>query len=214
VPLTLEIFGDGPDRALIFGGIHGSEPTSAVVAERLADHLRIHWELFDGKTVAILARANPDGLARGTRTNANGVDLNRNFPASNWRLTGRGRFFGGSAPASEPETRAIIRAVEHVRPGRIISIHSTGRGTHCNNFDGPARALAEAMARHNRYPVKATMGYPTPGSFGTWAGIDRKIATITLELPNDLAGRRCWRDNLDALYAFLETGRPVGATAR
>ena len=134
---------------LIFGGIHGSEPTSAFVAARLADCLRVSWELFDGKTVAILAEANPDGLAKRSRANANGVDLNRNFPASNWRQTGRGRFYNGTAPSSEPETRAIIQAVEHIRPARIMSIHSTGRGTHCNNYDGPAEHLARSMARHN-----------------------------------------------------------------
>jgi protein MpaA len=209
-PLILAIFGHGPDRVLIFGGIHGSEPTSAVLARKLADYLRIHWELFNGRTVAILAEANPDGLAGQRRVNAHGVDLNRNFPAANWQLS-RGRRRHGSAAASEPETRAIIQAVELIRPSRIISIHSTRRGTHCNNFDGPAEHLASLMSRFNGYPVKTTMGYPTPGSFGSWAGIDRAIPTITLELPSDLSGSECWRENADALVAFIQTsGQPFG----
>lgn len=205
VPLTLEVFGDGSDRILIFGGIHGSEPTSATLAAGLADHLRVRWELFAGKTVAILAEANPDGLAKHTRANANGVDLNRNFPAENWQRSRRGWLHHGSASASEPETQAIIRAVELIHPNRIIAIHSARRGRHCNNFDGPARELAQLMERFNGYPVTATMGYPTPGSFGSWAGIDRELPTITLELPNDLSGRQCWRDNADALLAFIRT---------
>jgi protein MpaA len=204
--LTLEVFGDGPERILIFGGIHGSEPTSAVLAAKLADHLRVNWALFAGKTIAILAEANPDGLARRSRTNANGVDLNRNFPAENWRRSRRGRRHYGSAPASEPETRAVIRAVKLVRPDRIVAIHSIRRGRHCNNFDGPARDLARSMASLNGYPVKATMGYPTPGSFGSWAGVDRRLPTITLELPSHLSGRQCWRENADALLAFLQAG--------
>ena len=202
-PLTLEVFGDGADRVLIFGGIHGSEPTSAVLARKLADHLRINWDLFAGKTVAILAEANPDGLTKRSRTNARGVDLNRNFPATNWRQSRRGHRLYGSAPASEPETQVIIRAVELIRPDRIVAIHSTRRGGHCNNFDGPAEYLARLMAQSNGYPVKATMGYPTPGSFGSWAGIDRDIPTITLELPKDLSGQRCWRENAESLRAFL-----------
>jgi protein MpaA len=202
-PLTLEVFGDGEDRVLIFGGIHGSEPTSAALARKLADHLRINWDLFEGKTVAILPAANPDGLARRSRTNARGVDLNRNFPAKNWRRSRHGHRRGASAPASEPETRAVIRAVELIRPDRIIAIHATGRGGHCNNYDGPAEDLAALMAQSNGYPVKATMGYPTPGSFGSWAGIDREIPTVTLELPQDLSGQRCWRENAEALRAFL-----------
>jgi len=211
VPLVLEVFGEGPERILIFGGIHGNEPTSAEVARKLANRLRIDWELFTGKTVAILAEANPDGLADGRRANANGVDLNRNFPAENWRRSRRGGRRHGSAPASEPETQAIIRAMELICPSRIVSIHSTRRGTHCNNFDGPADRLADLMAQFNDYPVKASMGYRTPGSFGSWAGIDQNIPTITLELPRDLNGPQCWQQNAAALLAFVQGGgEPTG----
>lgn len=199
-PLRLHILGDGPDRVFIFGGIHGDEPTSAALARGLLDYMQDHPEFLDGRTVGILVDANPDGLRANTRVNANGVDLNRNFPAGNWRRS-RGRH--GSKPASEPETRAILRAVELVRPHRIVSIHSTCRGRHCNNYDGPARPLAELMASHNGHPVRASMGYPTPGSFGSWAGVDRGIPTITLELPRDRTGSQCWRENATALLAFI-----------
>jgi protein MpaA len=203
-PLVLEVFGDGPDRVLIFGGIHGDEPTSAELARRLADHLRINWHLFSSRTVAILAVANPDGLAAGRRTNANGVDLNRNFPAKNWR-TARGKSGRhGSKPTSEPETQAILRAIELIRPDRIIAVHAARPGRHCNNYDGPARELAGLLARHNAYPVKASMGYPTPGSFGSWAGVDHRIPTITLELPGGQAGVQSWRDNQAGLLAFID----------
>jgi protein MpaA len=204
--LETHVFGDGPDRVLIFGGIHGNEPTSTTVAERLIAYLESHPETVAGRTIAILSAANPDGLKKRRRTNCNGVDLNRNFPAQNWRRSGRRSKRHGPAPASEPETRAIMQAVERFKPQRIISIHSTTRGQHCNNYDGPAQELAELMARSNGYPVRATMGYPTPGSFGSWAGIDRGIPTITLELPRDLDGERCWRDNAHALLAFIGNG--------
>jgi protein MpaA len=206
VPLILEVFGDGPDTVFVFGGIHGNEPTSAALARSLANHLRVNWDLFAGRTVAILAEANPDGLGMRQRTNANGVDLNRNFPAKNWRPA-RGRSaHHGAVAASEPETRAIMRAVELVRPRRMLSIHSTRRGRHCNNYDGPAIHLAEQMASCNGYPVRASMGYPTPGSFGSWAGKDRSIPTITLELPRDRSAVQCWRENAAAVLAFLDAG--------
>jgi protein MpaA len=206
VPLVLEVFGDGPDRVLIFGGIHGNEPTSVTLAQSLANHLRVNWDLFAGRTVAILAKANPDGLAARRRTNASGVDLNRNFPARNWRRAKGAGTRHGARPASEPETQAIMRAIELVRPARILSIHSTRRGTHCNNYDGPARDVAQQMARSNGYPVRDTMGYPTPGSFGSWAGIDRGIPTITLELPRDRNATQCWRENAAAVLGFVDAG--------
>jgi protein MpaA len=211
IPLVLELLGDGPERVFIFGGIHGNEPTSAYVAHELSSYLRAHPEVLAGRTVGILAEANPDGLTRGSRCNANGVDLNRNFPARNWKRSDRKGSRGGCRPGSEPETQAILRSMELLHPARVVSLHAATEGHYCNNYDGPARQLAQLMARTNRYPVKARMGYPTPGSFGSWAGIDRGIPTVTLELPCGRSGPQCWRENRDALLAFISHGaEPLG----
>jgi len=143
---------------------------------------------------------NPDGYEQRKRRNARQVDINRNFPTKNWELGNpRSRMFGGYKPASEPETRAVIRLIEKSKPHAIITIHSISRNRFCNNFDGPGRKLARRLSRHNKYPVTSTIGYPTPGSFGTWAGVERGIPTITLELPSHHSARRCWEDNRDAL---------------
>jgi len=120
VPLTLRLFGSGRECIFIFGGIHGSEPTSAALAHQLETYLRSHPDVLAGRSVAVLAAANPDGLHERQRTNANGVDLNRNFPAVNWCRAGRGEQGHGQAPGSEPETRAIIRIVEVLQPTRIV----------------------------------------------------------------------------------------------
>jgi protein MpaA len=205
VPLTMYVFGNAPKPIFIFAAIHGNEWTSYSVARDLIELLDYRPDLYRGRCVAILPAANPDGLETDVRTNANGVDVNRNFPAANWQLTERNDSFGGNAPASEPETRAIIYAVADLNPGKIISIHSIGGGKHGNNFDGPAEALAELMASKNGYKVLPSMGYPTPGSFGTWAGIEQKIPTITLELPRDQTPRQCWRENKDALLAAIQS---------
>ena len=208
-PIRLHVLGHPSDPwpTLILAAIHGNEPTSAVVAENLLDLLRSDPELLASRKVAILPVANPDGLARGLRTNKNLVDLNRNFPASNWKKGRKGIYFGGNEPATEPETLAIMQAFELIRPARVVSIHSMDRP--CNNFDGPADALASAMSKDNGYPVKASIGYATPGSLGTWAGVDRRIPTITLELPRSLNGYAAWEQNRAALSSVIRAGHSV-----
>ena len=206
-PLVMEIFGRGNRPTFIFGGIHGSEPTSTQLAERLVAHLRATPNLYDDRCVAVLACANPDGLVRRRRGNARGVDLNRNFPAKNFRAAQR----HGLTAGSEPETRAIIAAMEMLKPARVVSIHSSRRGMHCNNYDGPAKPLALRMCGCNGYRPLGTWYAATPGSFGTWSGIERQIPTITLELPNDLTGRQCWEENREALLAVIKSDSPPSA---
>ena len=192
---------------LIIGGIHGNEPTSVDVARELSALFTADPSLLAGRTAGVIEVASPDGYAKRTRTNANGVDVNRNFPARNFRRRGRRDiYFGGETPASEPETRAIIAALERLRPALVISIHSITDGRECNNYDGPAEAVARLMSQHNGYPVTASMGYPTPGSFGSYAGIDRRIAVVTLELPRKQSGPDAWRANRAALLAAIAGG--------
>jgi protein MpaA len=202
-PIVMYRFGTAGPSSLIFAGIHGDEPTSEAVARRLIDHLHQHPDLYAGRRVAILPAANPDGLLKGTRTNVNGVDCNRNFPTDNWQLHPSRPNRYGSAPASEPETRAVLAAVAMTDPVRIVSIHSTSAFPKCNNYDGPAADLALAMAEHNGYPVEPDLGYATPGSFGTWAGDERQVPTITLEFDRRESADRAWQDNRDALLAFI-----------
>ena len=210
-PLVLYRFSRWGGGTLVIGGIHGSEPTSAEVAERLVALLARHPDGWDDPPVAVLPRANPDGLARGTRANAAGVDLNRNFATANWRGRRPGHAnYGGTRPESEPETRAILRAIAMTAPARIISIHSITDGRECNNFDGPADYLARAMSAENGYPVVLSLG-ACHGSLGNWAGVDRDVPIITLELPRDQAGPEAWERNRSALLVAI---RPEAAAAR
>ena len=208
-PIELYLFGPEAESGaraasttLIFAAIHGDEPSAAFVGRKLVEYLREHPEEVEGHSVGVIPIANPDGVIARTRTNANGVDCNRNFPASNWRPTRPGRNSTGPGAASEPETRAVMHAMAALRPARVISIHSPLR---CNNHDGPpaALALAELMAKHNGYPVRASIGYATPGSFGTWAGIDGGIPIVTLELPPHTPGERAWAQNQAALLEAI-----------
>jgi protein MpaA len=207
-PIALYVFGNesgpGSNGTLVIAAIHGDEPPALLVGRRLVEFLQQHPDAAGGKPVAVMPLANPDGVAVRSRTNARGVDCNRNFPASNWKLTRAGRTYTGARPASEPETRAVMAAVDLVRPARIVSIHSPLR---CNNYDGPgpaAAALAAVMAGHNGYPVTPSVGYATPGSFGSWAGADRGIPVLTLELPPPyVTPERAWQENREALLAVI-----------
>ena len=199
---------------LVLGGFHGDEPKGVFVARRLIDLLETdptagtRAATCGGKRRreshpvrwVIVPTVNPDGYERRKRRNANRVDINRNFPTKNWAPTSvRSRMFGGSEPGSEPETQAVIAVVRRYRPSQIVTIHSIDGHRECNNYDGPGRAIAFRMKRYNGYPVTTSMGYSTPGSFGTWAGVERNIPTITLELPLHHSPKRCWEDNRRAL---------------
>ena len=128
---------------------------------------------------------NPDGMQLGTRTNANGVDLNRNFPTKNWGedTSAAGDnpldYFGGKSAGSEIETQFVIDIIEEYKPSKILTLHAPYKVV---NYDGPAKDWAEEISAIIDYPVEASIGYPTPGSFGTYCGIERNIPTITLEL--------------------------------
>jgi protein MpaA len=205
--IVANVFNDGPRPVLILGGIHGDEVTSVDLTRNLIDLLKRDVSLAGGKSVAIIAVANPDGYASNKRTNAHGVDLNRNFPASNYRTVSqskspKGRY--GTAAASEPETRALLRALDTFNPRLIISIHSISDRRECNNYDGPASDIAQKMSALNGYPATANIGYPTPGSMGTFCGIDRQIPMITLELPRGGSGADAWARNKDALLAAIK----------
>ncbi len=157
----------GTGDVLVIGVFHGDEPQGKFLLETCAcDHL-------------VIPCLNPDGLALGTRVNANGVDLNRNFPTKNWTSGGKDEFWGGESPASEIETKFVIDVIEKHKPRLILTLHAPFKVV---NYDGPAVDEAEKISKIFGYLVQENIGYPTPGSFGTWAGVEHGIPVITLEL--------------------------------
>jgi murein peptide amidase A len=190
--------------AFVFAAIHGDEPLSAQVLHAWLQHLaKTGWLAQPTCNVLLLPVANPDGLHLNTRKNAAGVDLNRNFPTRNWEPSStEDAYHGGNFPASEPETLVLCALLEQFQPKRILSLHTPYKVV---NYDGPAQAMAQRFAHLCHYPVVESIGYATPGSFGTYAGIERNIATLTLELPEDSTPLpEVCNDVFPAMDQFLE----------
>jgi murein peptide amidase A len=169
----------GPATLLAVAGVHGDEPATVEGAVDLLLRIRT-GALAVAHPFWLVPVLNPDGLLRGVKNNARDVDLNRNFPAANFSTEHRPGYSPGPVPLSEPETRALAALVEGVGIDRVVAVHAPFA---CVNFDGPAQDWAEVVSRACGWPARADIGYPTPGSLGSWLGCDRGLAILTLELP-------------------------------
>jgi len=206
-PLVLKVSGSkGPGAldTLIVAVFHGDEPESMALAEAF-------WERYitgalmlpTNRRVGVISCLNPDGLAHQCRTTTRGVDLNRNFPTKDWREAGQDTpYYSGPSSASEPETRFLLSVLTEYAPKKVVTIHTP---YNVLNFDGPAEALSEAMAACNHMPVETDIGYPTPGSFGTYLGKERHVPVVTLELPEGPAFTpEVKEQNIAALVAAVQ----------
>lgn len=188
-------------RILLIGGIHGDEPEGGRAVNAVAAFL---GALNPDAALRLVRDVNPDGRAAGTRTNANGVDLNRNWPASNF-TPGAGR---GPRPLSEPETRALYDEINRFAPELVLVCHATRNGPFVN-FDGPASQAAAVFARaaartDPRWRVVPDMGYTTPGSLGSFLGVDRGVPILTIEFARGHDPAAAWAAMRDGLSALVE----------
>lgn len=199
-------------RVLLVGGIHGDEYSSVTIVFKWMGILnRFHSGLFHWRISPLM---NPDGLlrTRSQRMNANGVDLNRNFPCPNWREATRDywvrrtssnpRRYPGSEPLSEPESKWLDDEIKSFRPDVIVSVHAP---LEVLDFDGPPAAPKRFGSLH----LNLLGTYP--GSLGRYAGVYKQIPVVTIELPS--AGimppiaeqKRIWLD----LVSWLKTRLPA-----
>jgi predicted deacylase len=185
---------------LVLGGIHGDEASGARLARRLIEHLLAHPEATCGRRVVVVPEANPDGLRRGTRRNAAGADINRNFPARNFRS---GRDSGPEA-RSEPETRALLGALRRYDPAVVVALHAP---LACVDPDGgpAAAALAREVSRAGGLPVQDLEALP--GSLGSYVSLElgRSVITYEIESRRPSAGDR--ERHLGALLAAIAGAR-------
>ena len=195
--------GNGPRWVAVIGGIHqGNEANTTVLAKLLLNHFRDNLaEIPDGVGLAFIPDLNPDGAAAGTRANANGVDLNRNWDAG-WQPDTYGPSGlvpggGGTRPFSEPETRALARYLLNRPFVAAIFIHSQG-GVVVPGPGGGSVELASTIARAAQYIyLSGWTAYPLSGQSSKYL-VQRDIHVAIVELsthtdpdfPQNLQGLR------------------------
>lgn len=172
----MKLYGNTSNPAvLVIGVFHGDEPQGEYLINQ---YLSKKYQT----NLLVIPRLN----SCDTRVNKNGVDLNRNFPTKNWEFSDKNKYFGGNSPASEEETKFIIDTVEKFNPKVILTLHAPYKVVNYDGEDKMGLEIVEKISKIMNYPVEPSIGYPTPGSFGTWAGIEKGILTITLELDEEI----------------------------
>jgi murein peptide amidase A len=162
----------GKRPVVLISTMHGNEPHTRRILETLRDGRAVR-----GIDLWVIPTYNPDGLARGTRRNARGVDLNRNFPFRWADLDGS--YESGPRPASEPETRAVMAFLKEVDPRRVVSFHQPLVGVDTDTKDaGFARRIARAL----RLPRKTLdCGGLCHGTMTMWFNHRFRGSALTVE---------------------------------
>jgi protein MpaA len=174
-------FASGPPAAplkvLVVGAIHGDETAGVGIAGRL-----IRGTPIDRVRLIVVPTVNPDGVAAGTRGNAHGVDLNRNFPYR-WRPLGGGEY-SGPGPLSEPESRAAHHLILSEQPDVTIWFHQP-----FGLIDRPEGNpfAANRFAQLTGLPLVRLRG-PYPGSASRWQNHHFQDSTaFVAELPQSVS---------------------------
>jgi murein peptide amidase A len=186
-PIKAIVFGDGERMVVVVAGVHGNE-SGTPVAKAFVRWLFAHpGAVPDDAQIHVVRCLNPDGAWAGTRGNARNVDLNRNFPAASWSRhldpadpSAMMGLTGGTRPASEPETRALVR---YLKQGFdvVVGLHSRAGLV---DWDGPGgRRLARRMSRLCGLPL-GHVGYQSHihGSLGQYFPERYGKPTVTIEL--------------------------------
>lgn len=208
-------------RVMVVGGIHGDEMSSVSLA--------FHWLALAQNPPAdtplpitwrFIPALNPDGLfsVPARRVNANGVDLNRNFPTPNWTRDARKywevrtrkdpRRWPGSKPLSEPESQFLYQQMDRFKPHLIVSVHAPYGVL---DFDGPA----VPPSRLGRLYLDQVGIFP--GSLGNFGGVHKGVPVVTIELPSatrtptDAEMRQMWLDLLR--WTIERLGTPISKTS-
>lgn len=161
-------------KILIIGVVHGDEPQGEYF---INSHLKNN-PISNKNEIYFIPRLNKNNK----RKNPNGVDLNRNFPTKNWIKSKNDDYFGGESPNSEAEVKFLVDLINKNTFNAIITIHAPYKVV---NYDGPAEVLAGKISEFLGYKTTNDIGYPTPGSFGTYCGIERQIPTVTIEIDEE-----------------------------
>lgn len=170
-------------KILVFSLIHGDEVPAGMVGRFWMERLQGIDPRNSWRVIPVL---NPDGVKARTRTNANKVDINRNFPTADWDKEARAywqktsnknpRRNPGEKAASEPETRCALDHIMDFKPDFVVSVHTPLKVL---DFDGPR----VKPPKFDYLPWKTLGNYP--GSLGRYLWLERKTPVLTAEFKED-----------------------------
>jgi murein peptide amidase A len=204
--------GDGPVAGLLTAAQHGEEADTALLARRLLERVpasETRW--------AVIPVLNPDGLLAGTRQNAAGVDLNRNFPATTWEpeetvtyppgidpelriLANRtNRSSPGARAGSEPETQALTALIQRLEPPLVIDLHSPLELIFVRGAVPPE--VTARLAKSADLPAQDEFEGHCPGAFDDWL-VERSTPILVYEIEHTGLPALCKRHlpGLEALF--------------
>lgn len=200
-------FGSGSSKIVFVGGMHGNERSSVTTMNALINYLedRAH-EIPAHRQIIIIPNHNPDGYARSSRTNANTVDLNRNFPTPDWQsevqIPGGTTLphGGGIAPLDQPESAALADYIRAQRPRLVLTYHAVARVV-ISNDASDSIGLGQAYGRTSGYRFSTnaavdaggTFDYATTGEFEDWVatlGIPALLIELASMSRNELSTHR------------------------
>lgn len=188
---------DAPVQLVVIGQMHGSEPGGRKVTEQLAGR-----RTPAGVGLWLVTSMNPDGNRLGTRANANGVDLNRNFPLGWQESTRGGTYWSGPRAASEPETRGMMRFLTAVQPTAVLSFHQAFDVVDISHRR--SRPAGRQLARYmgERAAIVRCSG-ACHGTMTQWIDGDLRRIAITVEMDSRVSGAEATR----AATAVLRLGQ-------
>lgn len=200
LPIPAYQFGHGQKKVLILAGVHGDETEGVIAAHGLLD--RFFQSFPFNLTVTLVPALNLDGVLLKTRCNGRGVDLNRNMSTNDWSPdVTNPRYNPGPSANSEAETVSLIQFLEKEKPHLILSLHSWNPML---NVNGECRDEAQAISRVTGYKIEESIGYPTPGCLGTYAGLEREMPTLTYEIERGQPAQDNLKMHIPALLEALK----------
>jgi protein MpaA len=192
--------GGGPE-VLVLGGVHGDEVEGVIAAWGVYDAI-VQGRFKPVLNLTLVPALNLDGATLKTRTNGRGVDLNRNLPSNDWNPQAfNDRYPPGPSANSEPENQALTQWLSAHSPRFVLSLHSWKP---LLNVNGDCSPEAEILAQRTGYSIEPSIGYPTPGCLGTYAGLERGMPTLTYEIERGLSAAEVLRVHVPAILEALQ----------
>ncbi len=212
-PILAYTFGSGGQTVLYVGNIHGNERSTKYLMDAWVDELELSVRSIPAdKTIIVISSLNPDGFAADGRNNSNNVDLNRNFPVSDWQTdivdpANQPILGGGGATAlSEPESQAIANFTLQLYPRLTVSFHGNAGYAIGNDF-GDSANLASQYSNLTGYRDmtgdSGAFSYPITGTYDDWLRETCGLTSVVVELSSNTNSQ--FNINKAALWAMARS---------